>query len=175
MKTSLHATLILLTGFWLTGASAQPGGPGMGGTGGMGLGPAAEPSRVCRGTADPQACEERRRAMRELREKAVDACRDVAGPERRRCIRDIRMAGQDCAKSASPARCAQVRDAYAKCRTQVGPQLRTCMDDELPPPDCRKAPDPSRCAAAAKAREACKTTAFGPERRQCMAVQLGGN
>ena len=172
MKNGTKIVLSLAAALWVTSASAQPmggmGGRGMDSMGGMGLGGGGA---GCRNTTDPAACEARRAASLDARRKATDACKDVTGPDRRRCIRDIRMAEQDCAASAQPQRCQQVKDAYAKCKSHTGPSMRACMHDELPPPDCSKTPDPARCEAMNKAREACKDKAFGPARRACMSEQ----
>lgn len=165
MNTALKLAVALSLALGLGSAVAQPGG--------MGLGPSAAPAVGCQNQADAASCEARRKARFEARQKAIDACREVVGPDRRRCVRDLRMAAEDCAASASPARCAQVRDAYGRCKSFVGPDMRACMRDELPPPDCTKAADPGRCAAFVKAREACKDKPFGPARRLCVSEQPG--
>ena len=175
MNYGMKIVLSLAAGFWVMGASAQPmggmSGMGMDGMGGMGLGGGG--GAGCRNAADPTACEARRAAALDARRKATEACKDVVGPDRRSCIRDVRMAEHDCAAGAQPARCQQVKDAYAKCKAHAGPAMRACMHDELPPPDCGKAPDPKRCQAMNKAREACKDKPFGPARRDCMSQQPG--
>jgi hypothetical protein len=138
------------------------------GMGGMGLGAGGG---ACQKAADPAACEGKRTANLEARRKAMEACKDVAATDRRRCIRDVRMASQDCAANPQPQRCQQVKDAYAKCKALAGPEMRACMRDEMPAPDCGKAPDPKRCETMNKAREACKDKPFGPARRECMGEQ----
>lgn len=168
MRTLAQLVFPLATALWLGSAGAQPGG--MGGMGsGMGLGPA--PRAGCAQAADPAACAERRRASLEARQRAVAACKDVGGADRRRCIRDVRMAVQDCGQAADPARCERVRAAYDGCKAHPGPQMRACMRDALPAPDCAKAADPARCETLARARDACKDRPFGPERRQCLDAQ----
>lgn len=167
MKKSIVLTAGLLAGLALGSAWAQPGGMG-----GMGLGPAAPLAGACQRAADPPACEARRKAHAEARRKAVEACSDVAGPDRRRCIRDLRMAAQDCTTTTQPERCQQLKDAYEKCREHKGPAMHDCMHDQAPP-DCARAADPKRCAAMEKARAACKDKPLGPERRQCLSAQPG--
>ena len=102
---------------------------------------------------------------------AAEACREVIGPDRRNCIRDVRMATRDCAKAPNPDRCRAVKSSYDKCKEQRGSGMRACMRDNMPPLDCSKAADPERCKATSAAREACKDTPAGPQRRQCMTGQ----
>lgn len=153
-------------------AFAQPMGGGMngmGGMGGMGLGS----DRPCARADAPAQCAEMRKKHQEIRQQAVEACKDLVGPDRRRCIRDIRMSAQDCSKTAQPDRCKAVQSAYGQCKESMGPALRQCMHDKLPPPDCSKAPDPKVCEDRQKAREACKEKAVGPDRGACVKDQLG--
>lgn len=173
MKNAISTISLMLGCLVLNPAQAQPG-PGMGDMGGMGMGPNARPLAGCDKAADTAGkalCEQRRKANAEARQKAVDACKDVAGPDHRRCIRDVRMATEDCSKAPQPERCQAIKSAYDKCKEKRGPEMRACMRDSMPAPDCSKAPDQARCAANHQAKEACKDTPVGPQRRQCMTEQ----
>lgn len=124
MKTTMRMALALVGAAWLTAAWARTAEPdGMQGMGGMGLGP----STVCRDAGDAAACEARRKAQLAARRQAVEACKDAVGADRRRCITDVRMAGQDCAHAANPTRCDQVKAAFQNCRHLPGAELRACM------------------------------------------------
>lgn len=156
---------LLLTAGLLTApmtVSAQGMGS-MAGMGGMGLGPGTACAKP-----DP-ACDERRKAQRELREHAVALCQDEAGPDRRRCIRDVRMSGQDCAKAPQPERCAAMKTAFADCKDKLGADRRACMAERIPAPDCAKVADRTRCEVRGAALAACKDQPAGPDRRRCVA------
>jgi hypothetical protein len=159
-------------------AGAQPG-PGMGGMGGMsgmgpgmgggmmqGGGPRARAPRDCTQAPNPAACN----AHREARAKALEACKDQAGPQRRQCMQEQRQ-NFDCSKSGNPSQCEARKQVYKACEGQVGPAFRQCVQQKMPPVDCSKAFDPARCDVHQKAREACKDK-FGPEHRACVLQQL---
>lgn len=163
MIKALLVTSGLLVASMSASAQGMGGMGGMAGMGGMGLGPGVSCAKP-----DP-ACDERRKAQRELREHAVALCQDEVGPDRRRCIRDVRMSGQDCAKAPQPERCAAMKTAFADCKDKFGPDRRTCMADRMPAPDCAKAADRTRCEARVAATAACKDQLAGPDRRRCIA------
>jgi hypothetical protein len=121
MKRTTSLILVIAGAACLASASAQTSG--MQGMGGMGLGP----STTCRDALDTAACEARREAQLMARRIAMEGCKDVVGADRRGCISDLRMVGQDCARAGNPARCEQVTAAHAKCRHLAGPAMRTCM------------------------------------------------
>jgi hypothetical protein len=121
MNKTTRLILVFASAACVAGASAQPAG--MQGMGGMGLGS----TTTCRDALDAVACEARREAQVKARRLAMDGCKDVVGTDRRRCISDLRMVGQDCAEAGNPARCEQVNSAHAKCRHLAGPAMRACM------------------------------------------------
>ena len=103
------------------GAGAQPG-PGMQGMGGMG--PAAKPATIdCGKARDPQRCE--------ALQKAKDACKDKAGPDKRKCMTEA-MPPMDCSKARNPTRCEAHQKAKDACKDKAGPEHRQCMRDQMP-------------------------------------------
>lgn len=144
--------------------SAAPAGPGM-----MGQGARqnrARPPRDCQQSPNPAACN----AQREARSKAIEACKDSAGPQRRACMREQR-ANFDCSKSANPQQCETHKAAAKACQGQSGPAARRCMQEKMPPVDCSKSPNPQRCEQHQKAREVCKDK-LGPEHKNCLREQF---
>uniref|UniRef100_Q47GX5 Uncharacterized protein n=1 Tax=Dechloromonas aromatica (strain RCB) TaxID=159087 RepID=Q47GX5_DECAR len=184
MKTRLMMiATALMTSLICLPASAQPGpgtgamgggmtgmGPGMGAGMGPGMaqggGPRARAPRDCSQAPNPTACT----AHREARAKAVEACKDSAGPQRRQCMHE-QMQNFDCAKSGNPQQCESRKMAYKECQGQAGPAFRQCVQQKMPPVDCSKAPNQARCDLHQKAREACKDK-LGPEHKACLREQF---
>lgn len=173
IASALLASLICLP------ANAQPG-PGMGGgmAGMQGMGPGmmgagtaqGNPPRArmrdCSLAPNPAACT----AHREARMKAMAACKDTAGPQRRDCMRE-QMQNFDCSKAANPQQCETRKMAYKACQGQYGPAFRQCVQQKMPPVDCSKAADPARCELHQRVREACKDK-LGPEHKACLREQF---
>src|SRR5574343_520046 len=169
IASALLASLICLP------ASAQPG-PGMGGTGGegmnpramQGMGPGSGPRapRDCSKAPNPAACT----AHREARQKAREACKDSAGPQRRQCMQE-QMQNFDCAKAGNPQQCESRKMAYKSCQGQAGPAFRQCVQQKMPPADCSKAPNPARCEQHQKTRAACQDK-VGPDHKACLREQV---
>lgn len=153
MKKPIASFLIVLGSALALPASAQMGG-GMG-MGGMGMGGMAGPRGDCARAAVPADCEAHRQAQQEARATAREKCRDTAGAERRKCMREVTLAQTDCAKAADPKRCEAVKSAYQSCSDKFGPALRQCMRQAAPAPDCSRAADKTRCEAMAQARTDC--------------------
>ena len=131
---------------------AQPG-PGMG-------------SRDCMQSANPEAC----KAHQQARIQAREACKDIAGPNRRQCIAE-QMQNFDCGKSGNPQQCEARKKVYQECKGQTGPAFRQCAQQKMPAVECNTAADPKRCELHNKAREACKDK-FGPQHKACLREQF---
>jgi hypothetical protein len=143
MKSHFVAIFLAAGLLTLPAAYAQMGGmgPGMGpdGMSGMGMGGGKMKPHdmkknmpACDQTPDPAKCEDHRKAHIEARAKAEAQCGDNTGPERRKCVRDIMMAQQDCATAPNPKRCAGMKAAYQNCQDKMGPALRDCMKAQVP-------------------------------------------
>jgi len=147
------------------GAGPGPGsGMGMGPGGGKGMG------MNCPQANDPAACEAHRAARQEARKKANEACKDLAGTDRRQCMKEAMIAQEDCSKAPNPGHCEAWKKAAETCKDKTGPAMRDCMQANRPVPDCKQATDPKRCELVQQAYEACKEK-IGPERQQCMREQ----
>lgn len=126
MKTRIW--LVGLTAAWAATALAQ----GMGGMGGMGPGMGGmmghgmmmhDPAKMdCSKLANPERCEEAKKAML--------ACQDKAGAARQDCVDDA-MPAPDCGKMPHPERCAYMQSARAACKGKSGLERRQCMDEQL--------------------------------------------
>lgn len=127
MKSPLKSCSALLLAALLAGvAYAQPG-PGTANAGPSGNGnPAAVKTmpRDCTQAPRPELCKERQ----EARQKAMEACKDKAGPDRRECLRAHRPA-VDCAKAPQPQRCEERQKAREACQGKAGPEHRRCMNE----------------------------------------------
>lgn len=167
MKTRLmiFASALATTLFCLP-AIAQPG-PGGGMMGNPGQS-ATTTQRNCSQMNNPAACEARQAA----RAKAMAACKDKAGTERRQCMHEQRMAGTDCSTSRNPQQCEARKQAYQACKGQTRAKLRQCMQAQMPTVDCSKAPNPQRCEQHQKARIACQDK-VGPDHMACLRAQFG--
>jgi hypothetical protein len=113
---------------------AQPG-PGMGGPGmsGAGVGQrGAGPggSRDCMQSANPEAC----KAHQQARIQAREACKDIAGPDRRQCMAE-QMQNFDCGKSGNPQQCEARKKVYQECKGQTGPAFRNAPNRKCRPPN----------------------------------------
>ncbi len=120
----------------------------------------------CSKSKNPEACT----AHQEARKKAVDACKDKAGPERKQCMHE-QMQNVDCGKARSPQQCEARKQAYGECKGQQGPAFKQCVQQKMPSPDCAKSPNPQQCEQHAKVREACKDK-VGPEHKACLREKL---
>lgn len=126
MKTPLKLCCAALLGaLAVSPLLAQPG-PGMGG---QGNGPATtqRAPRDCAKAPAPEQC----KARQEARSKALETCKDKAGPARRDCMHD-HMPPPDCAKAPNPQRCEAMQKAHEACKGKVGPERRQCMNDARP-------------------------------------------
>lgn len=143
--------------------SAAPAGPGM-----MRQGHRhhAHQQRDCQQSPNPGACN----AQREARSKAMEACKDSVGPQRRECMQKQRE-NFDCSKSANPQQCEAHKAATKACQGQSGPAARQCMQEKMPPVDCSKSPNPQRCEQHQQARTACKDK-LGPDHKSCLREQF---
>jgi hypothetical protein len=97
------------------------GGPGMSGAGvgQRGAGPGG--SRDCMQSANPEAC----KAHQQARIQAREACKDIAGRNRRQCMAE-QMQNFDCGKSGNPQQCEARKKVYQECKGQTGPAFRQC-------------------------------------------------
>lgn len=164
---------VLMASLLCSPAMAQPGPvtgemPGMGMGSGMmqGAGPKARAPRDCSLSANPAACT----AHREARAKAMEACQNKAGPERRECLRTQRKP-MDCSQSGNPQACAVRQQAYRDCQGQPRPAFRQCVQQKMAAVDCSKALNPARCELHQKARQACQDK-LGPEHKACLREQF---
>ena len=157
MKSRLTALLFLAGASVLMPAHAQMGGmgPGMGAgvEKGMGMGPGmgmssggkmARKAPACGQTPDPAQCEARRKHRQETRAKAQAQCKDSVGPERRKCVREIMMAQEDCSKTQNPTRCAAMKQTYESCKEKLGPDFRACMNAQAPTGQPNPTPESSK-------------------------------
>ncbi len=128
MKPSLH---LLLGGLAATlfslGSSAQgaPGAPAPQA--------ATPPGAACAKARDPERCA--------ALQKAKEACKDTAAPNKRKCIMDA-MPPMDCSKARKPERCAAIEKAKVICEDKTGPDYRQCLRDNAPRRGARKQAPP---------------------------------
>ena len=97
--------------------------------------PAPKARFDCSQAKDPKACEERRAAMRTMRDKAAKACEGKQAGERRECMRH-----EMCNQSKDPKGCeahtekmkAAMQQARKACEGKPqGQERRDCMRQEL--------------------------------------------
>lgn len=168
---ALVASLVSLPGFAQTppapADSAKPAATQPGPQDGYHRGRMHHAPRDCSQSRDPAACT----AHREAHAKALEACKDIAGPQRQQCMHE-QAQNFDCGKSANPQHCEARKAAYKECQSQSGPGFRQCVQQKMPPVDCSKAGNPQRCEQHQKAREACKDK-LGPDHKACLREQFG--
>ena len=120
----------------------------------------------CSKAKDTEQC----KARQEAHQKAVNACKEKAGAERKQCMHE-QAQNVDCSKARNPQQCESRKQAYAACKEQSGPQFKRCVQEKMPPADCSKSADAARCEQHQKARDACKDK-IGTEHRQCLRDNL---
>jgi hypothetical protein len=175
-RTPLFVAVLLAALFCLP-ANAQPSPPPAGSDNASTSSPGTIQSsprdrmqgpRDCSQSRNPTACT----ARREARDKAMAACKDITGPQRRQCMQ-TQMLNIDCSKSGNPQRCEARKTAGEACQGQSGRAFRQCMQEKMPPMDCRQAPNQQRCEQHEKARAACQDK-LGQEHLACLRQQFGG-
>lgn len=167
MKSGIAIIAVVSALFTLPAVAQQGAGAGQAGQGmSPGAGGGARQPKDCSKMANPEACT----AHQEARKKAMETCKDKAGPDRKQCMRD-QMQNVDCSKTNNPQQCEARKQAYGECKGQTGPAFKQCVQQKMPPPDCSKSANPQQCDQHSKAREACKDK-VGPEHKTCLREKL---
>ena len=141
---SLAAALIALPASAQLGPAGVPGAPGLAET---------DPS-VKSGSSAPQNSPQPQQAQRSqqrkhapaecnkaknveqcnarqaARNKAIEACKDKTGAERKQC-RQEQIQNVNCSDSGDPARCERHKKARELCKDKLGPDHRQCLRDNL--------------------------------------------